>query len=71
MISNGFNHREHKVRSEDRMSEGQLARLATGVTLDAGGPPSAVVSHLRALTIAVISLHFLIGTSENRKGCNK
>lgn len=33
---NGVNGHEVKVKVEDKMDEGQLTRLATGVTVDAG-----------------------------------
>lgn len=35
---------EMKIKVEDKMDEGQLTRLATGVTVDTGGAPSGVVS---------------------------
>ncbi|KAI1794092.1 hypothetical protein LXA43DRAFT_997618 [Ganoderma leucocontextum] len=38
---NGINGRDSKVKVEDKMDEGQLSRLATGVTVDAAGPASA------------------------------
>ncbi|KAI0344708.1 Bromodomain-containing protein [Trametopsis cervina] len=39
--SNGVNGHGIKVKVEDKMDEGQLDRLATGVTVDAGGAPSS------------------------------
>ncbi|KAH9892539.1 hypothetical protein C8Q73DRAFT_698473 [Cubamyces lactineus] len=39
--TNGVNGREAKVKVEEKMDEGQLSRLATGVTVDAAGPASA------------------------------
>ncbi|KAI0775672.1 histone acetyltransferase GCN5 [Trametes elegans] len=39
--ANGANGHETKVKLEDKMDEGQLSRLATGVTVDAAGPASA------------------------------
>ncbi|PIL36145.1 hypothetical protein GSI_01805 [Ganoderma sinense ZZ0214-1] len=38
---NGLNGRDARVKVEDKMDEGQLSRLATGVTVDAAGPASA------------------------------
>ncbi|KAI0675237.1 histone acetyltransferase GCN5, partial [Trametes maxima] len=38
---NGINGRDAQVKVEDKMDEGQLSRLATGVTVDAAGPASA------------------------------
>ena len=35
---------ELKVKVEDKMDEGQLMRLATGVTVDATAPSSGTVS---------------------------
>jgi histone acetyltransferase len=43
-MANGLNGHDFKVKSEERMDEGQLDRLATGVTVDAGGDPGSVVS---------------------------
>lgn len=43
---NGLNGRDARVKVEDKMDEGQLSRLATGVTVDAAGPASAAVRHL-------------------------
>ena len=44
MRPNGVNgHGAAKVKVEDKMDEGQLSRLATGVTVDAAGPASAAV----------------------------
>ncbi|KAI0930495.1 hypothetical protein AcV5_007186 [Taiwanofungus camphoratus] len=37
----GVNGHEPKIKVEDKMDEGQLMRLATGVTVDAGGTASA------------------------------
>jgi histone acetyltransferase len=48
---NGINGHDPKVKVEDKMDEGQLTRLATGVTIDAGGAMSAVVSFLIVLEI--------------------
>ena len=45
---NGVNGYDAKVKVEDKMDEGQLSRLATGVTVDAAGPASAAVRHLFA-----------------------
>ncbi|EIW63351.1 histone acetyltransferase GCN5 [Trametes versicolor FP-101664 SS1] len=39
--SKGVNGRGSQVKVEDKMDEGQLSRLATGVTVDASGPASA------------------------------
>ncbi|KAI0743462.1 histone acetyltransferase GCN5 [Daedaleopsis nitida] len=39
--TNGVNGHDAKVKVEDKMDEGQLSRLATGVTVDASGPASA------------------------------
>lgn len=41
--SKGVNGRGSQVKVEDKMDEGQLSRLATGVTVDASGPASATV----------------------------
>lgn len=41
---NGIIKHESRRRSEDGMDSGQLDRLATGVTVDAGGAPSSSVS---------------------------
>jgi histone acetyltransferase len=41
---NGLNGHDSRVHSEERMDEGQLDRLATGVTVDAGGDSGGVVS---------------------------
>ena len=43
MRPNGVNGHDTKVKVEDKMDEGQLSRLATGVTVDASGPASAAV----------------------------
>ena len=43
MRPNGVNGHGAKVKVEDKMDEGQLSRLATGVTVDAAGPASAAV----------------------------
>ena len=40
---NGINGRDTKVKVEEKMDESQLNRLATGVTVDAGGTTHAVV----------------------------
>jgi histone acetyltransferase len=40
---NGINGRDTVVKVEERMDESQLNRLATGVTVDAGGTTHAVV----------------------------
>ena len=40
---NGVNGHEPRVKVEDKMDETQLTRLATGVTVDAGGASSATV----------------------------
>ena len=45
--SNGVNGHDIKVKVEDKMDEGQLTRLVTGVTVDGGAPASAVVRLLR------------------------
>ena len=37
--TNGINGHDVKVKVEDKMDEGQLTRLATGVTVDTGGAP--------------------------------
>ncbi len=42
--SKGVNGHEFKMKVEDKMDESQLTRLATGVTVDAGGQASATVS---------------------------
>ena len=41
--TNGVNGRDTKVKVEDKMDEGQLSRLVTGVTVDVAGPASAAV----------------------------
>ena len=40
---NGVHGHEAKVKVEDKLDELQLTRLATGVTVDAGGPTSPAV----------------------------
>ena len=40
---NGINGHDAKVKLEDKMDEGQLTRLATGVTIDASGTTSTAV----------------------------
>jgi len=40
---NGANGHKENVKVEDKMDESQLTRLATGVTVDAGGPTSPAV----------------------------
>ena len=49
-VSNGVNGHGIKVKVEDKMDERQLSRLVTGVTVDAGSAPSAVVSQTLART---------------------
>ncbi|EJF65355.1 hypothetical protein DICSQDRAFT_132942 [Dichomitus squalens LYAD-421 SS1] len=44
MRPNGVNGHDAKVKLEDKMDEGQLSRLVTGVTVDAAGPASAAPS---------------------------
>lgn len=39
--SNGINGHDVKVKVEDKMDEGQLTRLVTGVPVDAGGAPTS------------------------------
>lgn len=39
--TNGVNGHDVKVKVEDKMDEGQLTRLVTGVTVDTGGAPSS------------------------------
>lgn len=38
-VANGVNGHDVRVKVEDKMDEGQLTRLATGVTVDTGGAP--------------------------------
>lgn len=45
---------EAKVKVEDKMDEGQLMRLATGVTVDATAPSSGTVSFLHLLVSRVL-----------------
>jgi histone acetyltransferase len=56
-----------KVKVEDKMDEGQLTRLATGVTVDTGPVSSAVVSfiHISRLTDAYAIQAF----PQTRKSC--
>lgn len=42
--TNGTSRPDAAVKVEDKMDEGQLSRLVTGVTVDAGGAQSATVS---------------------------
>jgi histone acetyltransferase len=44
--TNGINGHEMKVKVEDKMDEGRLTRLATGVTVDTGGRTPACVHKL-------------------------
>lgn len=46
---NGANGHQVVVKVEDKMDESQLTRLATGVTVDAGGATSANVSVHRCM----------------------
>ena len=54
---NGVNGRDAKVKVEDKMDEGQLSRLATGVTVDAAGPASAAVRHTPFRYLAKLTPH--------------
>lgn len=45
---------EPKVKVEDKMDEGQLMRLATGVTVDATAPSSGAVSLLCLLLSRIL-----------------
>jgi histone acetyltransferase len=47
------NGQDEEIKLEDKLDEGQLTRLATGVTVDAGGPTSPAVNTTPFLLIQI------------------
>ena len=66
---NGVRGHETKVKVEDKLDELQLTRLATGVTVDAGGPTSPAVRY-QGLMLC-LSLTSNAAACENTEGCNR
>ena len=67
--ANGINGHGKNVKVEDRLDEGQLTRLATGVTVDAGVTGSVAVTFLYPFLVSNIHLLFQYSsrTSNRRK----
>jgi histone acetyltransferase len=66
--ANGINGHQAKVKVEDMMDEGQLTRLAAGVTIDTAGRASAGV---RGIFISSASFpHISLATNQNRESCS-
>jgi len=68
---NGAATHESKVKVEEKMDEGQLTRLVTGVTVDAAAPASATVPQAKTEKAAVVELRkgiIQITAVENDRG---
>lgn len=65
--ANGVNGHETQIKVEEKMDEGQLNRLATGVTVDTGGTASTAVRNIN-LAPNCDFIQVLAAFCQNRKG---